>query len=422
MSQSPLARAVAFAALGSCLTLPSLAQAEFIKDSKASLELRNFYMNRDLRNSTALEQSKREEWAQGFLFKAESGFTEGTVGFGLDAYAGLGLKLNSDDERAGTGLLPNTFRNEGPGNYSEAAVAVKAKLSNTVLKVGGLMPKLPIVSSGDARLLPQVFEGAMITSQEISGLSLNAGQLRQVNERDSTDRRDIRATNFTSATSPRGSDRYNFGGGTYAFNSGNTTAGLWYGELQDVYDQKMYNLIHNQAVGDWKLGANLAYFDSADNGRKLAGKIDNNLTSLMLSAGIGAHTFRLGYQDNSGDSRFPFLAETDPSIANYVQILDFTRADQQSWQARYDVNFATYGVPGLTAFVRYITGDGFDAADGSNGKEWERDLDVTYTIQEGTFKNLAFRWRNAMVRTNAVATAGDLDENRLIVSYTLPLM
>ena len=419
MIQSPLARAVALATLGTCLTLPSLAHAEFIKDSKASLELRNFYMNRDLRDP-GVAQSKREEWAQGFILKAESGFTEGTVGFGLDAYAGLGLKLSSDDDRAGTALLPSTFGDEGPGSYSEAAVAVKAKLSNTVLKAGGLMPKLPIVSSGDLRLLPQVFEGAMITSQEIAGLSFNAGQLRQVNERDSTDRADIRASNYTSLTNPRASDRYNFGGGTYQFNSGNTTAGLWYGELQDVYDQKMYNLIHTQPIGDWKLGANLAYFDSSDNGRKLAGQIDNDLTSLMLSAGIGAHTFRLGYQDSSGDNAFPFIAETDPAIANYVQILDFTRADEQSWQARYDVNFATYGVPGLTAFVRYITGDGFDGVGGRDGKEWERDLDISYTIQEGTFKNLAVRWRNAMVRSNA--SIGDLDENRLIVSYTLPLL
>jgi hypothetical protein len=419
MSTTRLAQAVALATLGASLTLPSLAHAEFIKDSKASLELRNFYMNRDLRNSTAAEQSKREEWAQGFIFKAESGFTEGTVGFGLDAYAGLGLKLDSSDERAGTNLLPNAFKNEGPGEYSEATAALKVKMSKTVAKVGGLMPKLPIVSSGDSRLLPQVFNGAMISSQEIDGLSLNGGQLREVNERNSTDRADMRATNFTSATSPRGSDRYNFGGGTYLFNSGNTTAGLWYGELQDVYDQKMYNLIHSQPVGDWKLGANLAYFDSADNGRKLAGKIDNNLTSVMLSAGIGAHTFRLGYQDNSGDNAFPFLAETDPAIANYVQILDFTRADQQSWQARYDVNFATYGVPGLTAFVRYLTGDGFEVAN-QNGKEWERDLDISYVVQEGPLKNLGLRWRNAMVRSDA--SIGDLDENRLIVSYSIPLL
>lgn len=417
MTQSPLARAVAFATLGTCLTLPSLAQAEFIKDSKATLELRNFYMNRDLRNSTAVQQSKREEWAQGFLLKAESGFTEGTVGFGLDAYAGLGLKLDSSDERAGTNLLPNGFGDEGPGQYSETTAAAKVRLSKTVGKVGGLMPKLPIVASGDSRLLPQVFNGAMITSQEIDGLNLNGGQLREVNFRNSTDSQDITATNVGGV-----SDRYNFAGGDYKFNAGNTTVGLWYGELENIYDQKLYNLIHVQPIGDWKLGANLAYFDSQDNGSKRGGKLDNDLTSVNLWAGTGAHTFRLGYQKVGGDNAFPFLTETDPYIVNYLQILDFTRKDEKSWQARYDINFATYGVPGLNAFVRYVTGDGFDGAGGRDGKEWERDFDVSYTIQEGTFKNLAFRWRNAMVRSNAAATGGDLDENRLIVSYTLPLL
>ena len=409
MSKTPLARAVALATLGASLTLPSLAQADFIGDSKATLELRNFYMNRDLRDTTAAQQSKREEWAQGFILKAESGFTEGTVGFGLDAYAGLGLKLDSSDERAGTGLLPNGFGNEGPDEYSELSGAVKARISKTVGKVGGLMPKLPIVSSGDSRLLPQVFTGGMITSQEIDGLTLNGGQLREVNQRASTDRVDITATNVGGE-----SDRYNFAGGDYKFNGGNTTVGLWYGELEDIYDQKLYNLIHVQPIGDWKLGANLAYFDSQNNGSRRAGKIDNNLTSVNLWAGIGAHTFRLGYQKVSGHGAFPFLNETDPYIVNYIQILDFTREDEKSWQARYDVNFASYGIPGLTAFVRYVTGDGFDGMGGASGKEWERDVDISYVIQQGPLKNLGVRWRNAMVRSNA--NIGDLDENRLIVS------
>lgn len=419
MSQTPLARAVALATLGASFTLPGLAHADFIGDSKATLELRNFYMNRDLRDP-GVAQSKREEWAQGFILKAESGFTEGTVGFGLDAYAGLGLKLDSSDERAGTGLLPNGFGNEGPDEYSELSGAVKARISKTVGKVGGLMPKLPIVSSGDSRLLPQVFTGGMITSQEIDGLTLNGGQLREVNFRNSTDRQDISATNYTSAASPRDSDRYNFAGGDYKFNGGNTTVGLWYGELEDIYDQKLYNLIHVQPIGDWKLGANLAYFDSQNNGSRRAGKIDNNLTSVNLWAGIGAHTFRLGYQKVSGHGAFPFLNETDPYIVNYIQILDFTREDEKSWQARYDVNFASYGIPGLTAFVRYVTGDGFDGVGGASGKEWERDVDISYIIQQGPLKNLGVRWRNAMVRSNA--NIGDLDENRLIVSYTIPLM
>ena len=409
MSKTPLARVVALATLGASLTLPSLAQADFIGDSKATLELRNFYMNRDLRDTTAAQQSKREEWAQGFILKAESGFTEGTVGFGLDAYAGLGLKLDSSDERAATGLLPNAFGNEGPDEYSELSGAVKARISKTVGKVGGLMPKLPIVSSGDSRLLPQVFTGGMITSQEIDGLTLNGGQLRDVNQRASTDRVDITATNIGGE-----SDRYNFAGGDYKFNGGNTTVGVWYGELEDIYDQKLYNLIHVQPIGDWKLGANLAYFDSQDNGRKLGGTLDNDLTSVNLWAGIGAHTFRLGYQKVGGDNAFPFLTETDPYIVNYIQILDFTRKDEKSWQARYDVNFASYGIPGLTAFVRYVTGDGFDGMGGASGKEWERDVDISYVIQQGPLKNLGVRWRNAMVRSNA--NIGDLDENRLIVS------
>ncbi|RRV41247.1 OprD family porin [Pseudomonas sp. o96-267] len=415
MSKTPLARAVALATLGASLSLPSLAQADFIGDSKASLELRNFYMNRDLRDTTAAQQSKREEWAQGFILKAESGFTEGTVGFGLDAYAGLGLKLDSSDERAGTGLLPNGFGNEGPDEYSEFSGAVKARISKTAGRVGGLMPKLPIVSSGDSRLLPQVFTGGMITSQEIDGLTLTGGQLREVNQRASTDRVDITATNVAGE-----SDRYNFAGGDYKFNGGNTTVGVWYGELEDIYDQKLYNLIHVQPIGDWKLGANLAYFDSQDNGRKLGGKLDNDLTSVNLWAGIGAHTFRVGYQKVGGDNAFPFLTETDPYIVNYIQILDFTRKDEKSWQARYDVNFASYGIPGLTAFVRYVTGDGFDGVGGASGKEWERDVDISYIIQQGPLKNLGVRWRNAMVRSNA--SIGDLDENRLIVSYTIPLM
>ena len=415
MSKTPLARVVALATLGASLTLPSLAQADFIGDSKATLELRNFYMNRDLRDTTAAQQSKREEWAQGFILKAESGFTEGTVGFGLDAYAGLGLKLDSSDERAATGLLPNAFGNEGSDEYSELSGAVKARISKTVGKVGGLMPKLPIVTSGDSRLLPQVFTGGMITSQEIDGLTLNGGQLRDVNQRASTDRVDITATNVGGE-----SDRYNFAGGDYKFNGGNTTVGVWYGELEDIYDQKLYNLIHVQPIGDWKLGANLAYFDSQDNGRKLGGKLDNDLTSVNLWAGIGAHTFRVGYQKVGGDNAFPFLTETDPYIVNYIQILDFTRKDEKSWQARYDVNFASYGIPGLTAFVRYVTGDGFDGVGGASGKEWERDVDISYIIQQGPLKNLGVRWRNAMVRSNA--SIGDLDENRLIVSYTIPLM
>ncbi|EPN42239.1 protein OpdO, partial [Pseudomonas syringae pv. actinidiae ICMP 19096] len=56
---------------------------------------------------------------------------------------------------------------------------------------------------------------------------------------------------------------------------------------------------------------------------------------------------------------------------------------------------------------------------GSNsGKEWERDTDIGYVIQSGSLKNVGMKVRNATVRSNF---GNDLDETRLIVSYTLPL-
>ena len=74
-------------------SLAPIAQADFIEDSSATLQTQNIYLNRDFREGSG--QSKREEWAQGFLLNIESGFTEGTVGFGLDAMGMLGVKLDS---------------------------------------------------------------------------------------------------------------------------------------------------------------------------------------------------------------------------------------------------------------------------------------------------------------------------------------
>ncbi len=423
MSKTPLAQAVALATLGASLSLPSLAQAEFIKDSKASLEARNFYFNRDLRDTTAAQQSKREEWAQGFILKAESGFTEGPVGFGLDAYAGLGLKLDSADERAGSNLLPSSFGDEGPGEYSEATATLKARVSKTVLKVGGLMPKLPTVSANDSRLLPQNFLGGQLNSQEIAGLSIDAGQLKELNQRDSTDFQDLSLNaaggkrNFTFGSNGNRGDDFNFAGLSYKWQDNLTTA-YHYGELEELYKQHIVNLVHVLPLADKQsLKTDLRYARSTDDG---GSNVDNNYFGAMFTYALSGHSFGLGYQKMSGDTGYAYLNGTDPFLVNYVQIGDFASKDEKSWQARYDFNFASVGIPGLTFMTRYISGDHIDrGATLADGKEWERNMDIAYVVQTGPLKNLGVKWRNATVRNNF---ANDLDENRLIVSYTLPLL
>jgi hypothetical protein len=418
MRKTSLALAVAAGTLG--LSLSQVANAEFIKDSTAKLELRNFYMNRDFRQDGAA-QSKAEEWAQGFIFKAESGFTEGPVGFGLDAYAGLGLKLDSSDERAGTGLLPNGFGDEGPGEYSEATATVKAKVSKTVLKVGGLMPKLPSVSANDSRLLPQNFLGGHLNSQEFAGLTFDAGQLKELNQRNSSDFEDLSLNsgakrNFSFGSNGNQGDDFNFAGLSYKWLDNLTTA-YHYGELEELYKQHIFNVVHVLPIADKQsFKTDLRYARSIDDG---ASNVDNKALGAMFTYALSGHSFGLGYQKMSGDTGYAYINGTDPFLVNYVQFGDFANKDEKSWQARYDFNFASVGIPGLTFMTRYISGDNIDRLNAAGeGKEWERNMDIAYVVQEGPLKNLGVKWRNATVRNNF---ASDIDENRLIVSYTLPL-
>jgi len=419
MLKTPIARGVALATLGATLAIPTLAQAAFVEDTKAGLELRNFYLNSDYRQEGA-DQSKQDEWAQGFILRVESGYTEGTVGFGVDALGLLGVKLDSGRGRTGTGLLPATASG-APDEYSELGLTAKAKVSKSVLKVGTLQLKNPAVATSDSRLLPAVMRGAQVVSNEIDGLTLDLGYVDQINNRNSTNYEDMGInTSGKGITGTKGveSDEFVYLGGTYKVTKDLSTS-YYYSNLEDLYKQHALNLVHVLPIGkDQSLKTDLRYQRSTDDGNT---NVDNKAFGAMVTYSLSGHGFGLGYQRMSGDTGFAYVGgNIDPYLVNFVQIGDFAKEDERSWQARYDYNFAAIGIPGLTFMTRYITGDNFERTGVSEGKEWERDTDIAYTFQEGALKNLNIKWRNATFRSNG--TADDIDQNRLIVSYTIPLM
>ncbi|HCK4911381.1 TPA: OprD family outer membrane porin [Pseudomonas aeruginosa] len=214
----------------------------FIEDSSLNLLLRNYYFNRDGKEG----RGDRVDWTQGFLTTYESGFTQGTVGFGVDAFGYLGLKLDGTSDKTGTG-------------------------------------NLPVMNDGKPR------------------------------------------------------DDYSRAG---------------------------------------------------------------------------------------GDSIF---------LANSVQYSDFNGPGEKSWQARYDLNLASYGVPGLTFMLRYINGKDIDGTKvdssssyaglyGEDGKHHETNLEAKYVVQSGPAKDLSFRIRQAWHRANADQGEGDQNEFRLIVDYPLSIL
>ncbi|MGE8408991.1 MAG: OprD family porin [Pseudomonas sp.] len=389
------------------------AMAGFVEDSHAKIELRNHYINRDFRQDNA-PQAKAEEWAQGFTAKLESGFTDGTLGFGVDAMGQLGIKLDSSRDRRGTGLLPYGRNSLEPADdYSELGMTAKVRLSKSVLRLGTLQPLLPVVTYNDTRLLASTFSGGLLTSQEIDGLTVNGGRLTKANLRDSSSNDDI---GYGAATS----DHFDFGGGTYAFNP-QLAVTYYYAKLEEIYRQQFVGLVHTLPLGEGlSLRSDLRYFDSRGDGAERAGRIDNRNFNGMFTLAVGAHKFSGTFQQMSGDSAFPFLNGGDPYTVNLVTFNTFTRAGLDSWQARYDYDFAALGVPGLSFMTRYTDGRHAKAAGIDNGRERERDTDLAYVIQSGPLKNVSLRWRNVTFRSgNGLTNA--LDENRLIVGYTLAL-
>ena len=409
-------------ALASAATLAGfspLSQAAFFEDSSATLETRNMYFNRDFRDGTSAQQSKRDEWAQGFMLNLQSGYTDGTVGFGVDALGMLGVKLDSSPDRTGTGLLPTHDDGRADDEYSKLGLTGKVKISATELKIGSLIPELPILKPNDGRILPQTFNGGLITSKEFKNLVFTGGRLDKAKDRDDSNYEDIALNNKNSRfLSGATGKHFNFGGADYKF-ADRITGSYHFAQLDDVYRQHFLGLVAARPMGPGTFGTDLRLAISDDTGSARGGKIDNTSLHGLFSYALNGHKLSAGYQHMSGDSAFPYVDCSDPYLVNFVQINDFAGAAERSWQARYDYDFAKLGIPGLSFMSRYLSGDNIKLKNGETGKEWERNSEIKYVVQSGTFKDVAVRLRNATYRSNY--SARDADEMRLLVSYSVAL-
>ena len=403
---------------------PALASG-FIDDSHADLVMRNYYFDRNYVNATP--QAAAREWAQGFILNLRSGYTEGPVGFGLDAQGLLGVRLDSSRARTGTGLLPyNATTREPADEYSELGLTAKARASKSELQLGTISTFLPIAFASPTRLLPQTFRGAYLKSQDIDQLTLHVGWLDRINLRDSTDYQKM------SVGSPNGrfngaaeSNRFMFIGGDYAW-SPHLTLKYYHAELAQLYRKDFYGLVDNRPMGPGSLKSDFRLFITGEDGAAKAGTVDNRNAALMLTYSLGAHKIGAGYMQLTGKTGMPYLFGTEPLVITEGTLSsEFLNPKERSWQVRYDYNFAGMGAPGLNGMLRYVSGDNIELArfGGSNLSESEKDIEVSYVLQSGPLKDLSLRLRNAWYRNDFTAQASHRDDNELRVNidYTWKL-
>ena len=393
----------------------------FVEDSTFSINTRALYFSRDFRNNPPGSQSRVEETGLGFNALYQSGFTQGTIGVGFDAIGLLGLKLDSGKSRAGTGLFPTGSDGRSQDDYSSAGGAVKFRISDTVLKAGDQYTTAPVFASDDSRLLPEVPEGISLTSNEIKGLKLEAGHFTGIKAQNQTYRDSLHLTEA------------NFVGAVYSFTP-EFTGSLYYSEVEDYWRKIYSNLNYSHALSDnQSVSLDFNIYNTKSDGAGLVRafndgttKLDNTIASLQGGYTVDAHTFTLAYQQVTGDGDYGYGVDGGGTVfvANSVARSDFNAEGEKSWQARYDLNMATFGVPGLSFMARYITGDDANTAETSDGKEWERDIEAKYVVQNGPAKDLSLRLRQATYRSADGVYYGSpsIDELRLIVNYPLNIL
>ena len=430
------------AALAGLTPLSSMAVEDkpegFIEGSTLNVLARNFYFSRDDRKgqSSPTGNGYSEAWAQGFIGKFESGFTQGSVGFGLDAFAMYGLKLDSGTGRSGGkgsfGVLPVDSDNHPEDGYSKLGGAVKMRLLDTVIKAGDVFPLTPVVAYGDSRVLPESFRGVTAQNTSIEGLSLQGGHLSGMSQPTQSGMDKGFATFYAGKVD---SPWIGYAGGDYQVNK-HLSVSLYTSRLKDAWDQYYFGSAASYPLNDdVSLFGDFNYYKAVDEGKKRLGEFDNNIWSARLGVKVGAHSLALSHQRNNGDDDFDYLRMSDSIfLNNSIQYSDFNSPKERSWMLAYNLDMQAFGIPGLSFMTRYGKGTGADYSNANavymrrdaagdpltDQRRWERDIEAKYVVQGGNLKDLSLRLRQATVRSSAFES--DLEEVRLIVEYPLAIL
>lgn len=405
-----LVRGIQLLGAAGVASAPLMAHADIFEDSHLNVDLRNFYLNRNFTKRDA-PVSQVGNWSQGFDLQFVSGYTQTPIQFGLDVDAQYAHVF---DSQGNDGSLPLKHDGNAVDDYSRAGATLKMKYSKTELRIGDMRPELPVAWHDPSRQLDTLYQGAVVDSREIDGLTLTGGRFWSAVTRESSDHERFYRYGTRDDLDSKGMD---FAGATY-----NVTpqfqASYFYALVHDIYEQNYVGFAHTADLGNgFRLRTDLRYFDNNETGEARGGEIDNHALTGGFTLSKGGHKFAVAYQRMFGDSMFPTLNGAIPQfyLLNWAN-QPFIRPQERSWGVTYGYDFAQAGIPGLTASARYIKGTQIDRGQNlPDDTENERGLALRYVVQSGALKGLGLEWKNWLVKQRY---GNDFDENRLITTYT----
>ncbi|WP_313400482.1 OprD family outer membrane porin [Acinetobacter variabilis] len=406
-----IAMLAAIASLGT-----TAANADFIDDSNVQLKFKNFYLDRQYQDN----YSSRNwgSWSHGVTLDAKSGYHDigGGVQVGADVLVQHAVKLNGRDKNPDW-VLPHDGK-ESKDHFGKVGATLKAKVSQTELKVGELLPVSPVLIFDPSRQLLTTYSGAWLESKDFKDTKLTLAYIDGINNRYDNQFRDL--TKFAPPSfydTGAEADGMWIAGVDHQLTK-EVGASYWYADVQDIYQQHYLGVNYKTALGEkTKLDSHVRYFDNSESGDKLYGEIDNQALSVGAKVNHGAHTIGLGYQQMFGATAFPTLGGwvPQPYLVNW-SVATFTAPEEKSWNVSYGYDFSEMGTKGLNATAVYFKG--YDAQSGDqNFNTDELNLIANYTVPEGKLKGLGIQTMYIDVNF-ANPTKPDLQEYRVATTYT----
>ena len=381
----------------------------FIEDAQGSVLFRTGYISRDYKD--VAPGRDRSSFAQTAIVNLDSGFTQGIVGFGVGAVGDGSFKIGANNH-AGNNMIPTHGGQDADGrvdaydHWARGGANVKARFSNTTVRYGTQVLDLPVLASNTARLVPEYFEGTLITSHEIKNLELVAGKFtkNQYSDQVTTDQNKLDDAIVWGA-------KYKFddqlNASYYGLDSKNAL------ERHYVNANYKYPLANKSSLTfdfngyHTKWDKNAATYSSTKGDTNVEDR-SNNIWALSGTYNQGPHTVMLAYQQNTGNTGYDYGMNQDGGQSIYLPnsyLSDFIGNHEKSAQVQYNLDFDGYGVPGLNWTTAYVYGWDIKAVNSGvvtddNATESEFFNQVKYTVQSGFAKDVSFRARYSHLRAD----------------------
>lgn len=402
---------------------------------------RTFYIDRTYKGS--IENNRNSLAAGGYIgYKSPeyNGLSAAVVLYGV-----YGFDIHDEDaEVAGSSSYDPALYGDGFKNYLYVGEAYLNYLyENTIIKIGRQKLNTPLAAADDARMLPNLFEAAVVTNNDVEDTTLIAAHI--IGEGVGTFG-NVYPTSLPSLAIQSG---YGYGYklgtngdfanmGEIALGKGNDTAGvtalaaIYKGidgvtlQAWDYYAHDILNALYLQADFGWdcllnnavKMNASLQYINQSDIGDALAGNVDSNYWGAKLGAKYGNLSGYVAYSQTADSDG----AENGGILTPWGGMPAFTQgmvtrhqffSDTDSYKVAATYNFSEYHVKATAYYTSFDVGESATYAAGLDSTE--SGFDIIYQATE----DLQYRFRGNFPNAfgGTPSDSYDWDEYRFIVNY-----